>query len=129
MDEILYQLKKMIPRWIFRLFQPSYHWLLALLSALVYKFPSRHLIVIGVTGTNGKSTSVALLHEVLSRAGYKTGSLSSIRFKIRNKEVKNELKMTIPGRGRVQKFLADCIRIRCGIGDAGGNRKALAICS
>ena len=113
MDEILYQLKKIIPRWIFRLFQPAYHWLLALLSALLYKFPSKKLIVIGITGTNGKSTSVALLHEVLSRAGYKTGSLSSIRFKIRNKEVKNELKMTIPGRGRVQKFLADCIKEGC----------------
>lgn len=90
-----------------------YHWFWALGGAIFYGFPSEKLIVIGVTGTNGKSTVVALLHEIFLRAGFRVGSLSSLRFKIQKHEEKNMLKMTMPGRGQIQKFLARCVRERC----------------
>lgn len=91
----------------------AYHFLLAAASALRYGFPSRSLIVIGVTGTDGKTTVVHLLHDMLAAAGYGVGSVSSLRFKINDEEEPNLLKMTMPGRFRLQKFLADCRRKKC----------------
>ena len=107
MDNFLHQLKRVIPKPVFRFFQPVYHWLLAFCGAVLYGFPSRGLTIIGVTGTNGKSTVVEMLHELFSAAGHKTASLSSVRFKIGDKEIENRFKMTMPGRFFVQKFLAD----------------------
>lgn len=93
----------------------AYHWLWALWGAVRHRFPSRKLIVIGVTGTNGKSTTVALLHEMFLKAGMSVGSLSSLRFKINGEERKNELKMTMPGHGMVHKFLRECVNAGCRI--------------
>lgn len=105
--------KKIIPRPLFEFFQPIYHWKLAWLAALWYGFPSRKLYVIGVTGTNGKSTVVDLLHAILLEAGESVASASSIRFKINNTEETNTLKMTMPGRFRMQKFLQRAVLEKC----------------
>src|SRR3989344_436862 len=105
--------RKIIPKPLFRAGQPVYHWLLAYAAALWYRFPSRKLTVIGVTGTNGKSTVVELLHAILTEAGESVASMSSIRFKINNKEETNELKMRMPGRFQMQKFLNDAMAAGC----------------
>ena len=111
LDQIFYFLRTyIIPKPVFDFFQPFYHWALALLGALVYGFPSRGLTVIGVTGTNGKSTTVEMLDALFIAAGFKTASLSSIRFKIGGKVIENRFKMTMPGRFFVQKFLRDAKR-------------------
>ncbi len=47
--------------------------------------PSRHLSLIGVTGTNGKTTTVTLLHQLFQKLGYKTGLLSTIQNKIQDR--------------------------------------------
>ena len=73
---------KIVPSFIFS----WYHFGLAFLGALIYSFPSKKLIIIGITGTNGKSSVVHLVTEILEQAGFKTASLSSIRFKIGKKE-------------------------------------------
>ncbi|OGZ77905.1 MAG: hypothetical protein A2256_01680, partial [Candidatus Staskawiczbacteria bacterium RIFOXYA2_FULL_32_7] len=86
---------------------------LALLGALIYGFPSRKLIIIGVTGTSGKSTTVDLITKILERSGEKVASISTIRFKIANKEWKNNLKMTMPGRFKIQKFLRQAVNAGC----------------
>ena len=90
-----------------------YHLSLALLGAVLYWFPSRKLKVIGVTGTNGKSTVVYMIARILEEAGRKTASLSSIGFKIREKEWPNTLKMTMPGRFKIQKFLRRAVNAGC----------------
>lgn len=102
-------LKKIIPRFVFG----WYHFLLVFLGALIYGFPSRKLVVIGVTGTNGKSTVVDLITQILEKSGFKTASLSSIRFKINKKEWPNILKMTMPGRFKLQKFLRQAVKAKC----------------
>ena len=91
----------------------AYHWTLAFLAAVRYGFPSRNLTVAGVTGTDGKTTVVHLLHEMLASAGHRVGSLSSLRFRIGEREESNFLKMTMPGRFRLQRFLADCRKAGC----------------
>ena len=111
LDQVFYFLRTyIIPRPVFTFFQPMYHWKLALLGAILYGFPSRGLTVIGVTGTNGKSTTVEILHALFTAAGFKTASLSSIRFKIGEKVIENRFKMTMPGRFFVQKFLREAKR-------------------
>lgn len=102
-------LKKIIPNFLFS----WYHFLLAFFGVLIYGFPSKKLIIIGVTGTNGKSTVVHLLSEILEKSGFKVASLSSIKFKIGKKERPNMLKMTMPGRFKLQKFLKDAVNVRC----------------
>ncbi len=102
-------IKKYTPDWALNL----YHYLLALLGALIYRFPGYKLEVIGITGTNGKTTTVHLLSEILERAGYKTASISSLRFKIGKDEWPNTLKMTMPGRLEIQKFLHQAVKSGC----------------
>lgn len=86
---------------------------MALLAAILFWFPSKNLTVIGVTGTSGKSTTVDFITRILEEAGQKVASISSIRFKIGEKEWKNELKMTMPGRFKLQKFLKQAKRAGC----------------
>ena len=102
-------IKKFIPSFLLN----WYHFVLAFLGAVLYRFPSRRLKVIGVTGTNGKSTVVNLTTKILETAGYKVASLSSIKFKIGTKEWKNTLKMTMPGRLKLQRFLRQAVNSGC----------------
>jgi UDP-N-acetylmuramoyl-L-alanyl-D-glutamate--2,6-diaminopimelate ligase len=53
---------------------------LAKLSSYWYGFPSRKLKLIGVTGTNGKTTTTYLIESILKKAGYKVGRLSTINY-------------------------------------------------
>jgi len=102
-------LKKIIPDFVFRF----YHWKLAFTGAVIYRFPSRKLKVIGVTGTNGKSTVVYLISHLLDQAGYRTAAISSIQFKIGGKVWPNDLKMTMPGRFKIQKFMRQAVKAGC----------------
>jgi len=106
-------LKKLIPKFIFDFFQPAYHYGLALLGALKYRFPSKKLIVIGITGTKGKTTTAELINAILEVAGYKTALQSTLRFKIGDKEKRNLFKMSMPGRFFMQKFLRDAVNAGC----------------
>jgi len=106
-------MKKFIKKIIPPPFLSCYHFLLALLGAILYGFPSRRLKVIGITGTKGKSTVVELVGKILEEAGYKVASVSSIRFKIADKVWKNELKMTMPGRLKLQRFLRRAVLAGC----------------
>lgn len=63
------------------------HEALALLAANFYENPSRELKLVGVTGTNGKTTTTTLLHDVFTDLGYKSGLLSTVVNKIGQKEI------------------------------------------
>ena len=102
-------IKKFIPEFLLN----WYHFILAFLGAFFYQFPSKKIKVIGVTGTNGKTTVVELLTKILEEAGLKVAVLSSIKFKIREKEWSNKLKMTMPGRFKIQRFLRQAVNSGC----------------
>lgn len=102
-------IQKVIPEFILTL----YHQFWPLLGAVIYGFPTKKIKTIGITGTNGKTTVVHLATEILEKAGYKVASVSSLRFKIGEKEWKNELKMTMPGRMKIQRFLRQAVNAGC----------------
>ncbi len=110
---MLRTIKKIIPAPIFNFFQPAYHFVLAYLGAIIYRFPSRKLFVIAVTGTKGKSSTVEILNAILEEAGYKTAVTGTIRFKIGDKSWPNLYKMSMPGRFFIQKFLRDAVSDGC----------------
>src|SRR3989344_3828827 len=113
MERIFFVFKKIIPKKIFKAFQPYYHYILSILGALFYGFPAQKLFVIGITGTKGKSSTAELITSILESAGHRTALLGTIRFKIGNKSERNLHKMTMPGRLFVQKFLRDALKAKC----------------
>jgi UDP-N-acetylmuramoyl-L-alanyl-D-glutamate--2,6-diaminopimelate ligase len=104
-------IKKYIPKFVFTV----WHFGLAILGALVYRFPSKKIKVIGITGTNGKSTTANICTSVLEAGGLKVAQLSSIVFKIGEEERVNNLKMTMPGRLKIQKFLREAVDKKCDV--------------
>ncbi len=98
---MLSSVKKFVPKPLLQ----AYHWALAYLAAAWYAWPSRRMVVIGVTGTNGKTTTVNLIARILEEAGEKVGLTSTVNFRIAGHDVLNEKKMTMPGRFFLQKTL------------------------
>lgn len=72
--------KKLIPRSLFRRIEPIGHLGEAIILNLLHGFPARGLKVIGVTGTNGKTTTAFLIHRMLHEAGYKVGLMSTVAY-------------------------------------------------
>jgi len=102
-------IKKIIPSFVLN----WYHRVLSALAAWIYRHPSRKMIVIGVTGTNGKSTVVNLIARILREAGHNVGFTSTVNFSDGKSERLNDLKMTMPGRFWLQRFLARMVKNNC----------------
>lgn len=113
MEKLLYSIKKLLPRKLFASLQPAYHFLLSWLAAVVYRFPAEKLIVIGVTGTTGKTTSTYLIAKTLQGAGFKVGYTSTAMFSDGKHEWLNDKKMTMPGRFYIQETLAKMVGNGC----------------
>jgi len=72
--------KALIPKKLFRKIEPWGHLAEAVIFNTLYGFPGRKLKVIGVTGTNGKTTASFMIHEMLCRAGYKSGLMTTVGY-------------------------------------------------
>ncbi len=113
LEKILNIGRKIIPRKIFKSAQPIYHYILAVTGTIIYRFPAKKLIVIGVTGTKGKTTTVELVNAILEQAGYKTALASTLHYKIGERHWRNLFKMTLRGRFFTQRFLRQAVNQGC----------------
>lgn len=78
---------------------------LAWLSAAWYGFPSQQLVVIGITGTDGKSSTAQILFSILQAAGLRAGMLSTIKAVIGEQEEPLALHVTTPEAPVIQPYL------------------------
>jgi UDP-N-acetylmuramoyl-L-alanyl-D-glutamate--2,6-diaminopimelate ligase len=113
MNKFINTLKKYFPKKLFKAIQPAYHFILSYLAALVYRFPSEKLIVIGITGTAGKTTTTYLISKIIQESGYKVGFTSSALFHDGDKEWLNDTKMTMVGGFFNQKILRRMVNNGC----------------
>lgn len=90
-----------------------YHYLWAYCAALWYHFPAKNFFIIGVTGTKGKSTVVDIIAAILAEAGKKSVISSTVHFSIAGKSERNLTKMSMPGKGFLQRLLAQGLKERC----------------
>ncbi len=88
-----------------RRFKNFYHKFQALLANIYYLFPSRKLKIIGVTGTDGKTTTVAMIYHVLKVAKVKVGMISTIEVLIGNKSYDSGFHVTTPEPWQLPKYL------------------------
>jgi UDP-N-acetylmuramoyl-L-alanyl-D-glutamate--2,6-diaminopimelate ligase len=82
---------------------------LAHLSAAWYGFPSRKLTVVGVTGTDGKTTTCNLLHGILRAAGRRVGLVTTVNAVIGQRILDTGLHTTTPDAPDVQRYLAEMV--------------------
>jgi UDP-N-acetylmuramoyl-L-alanyl-D-glutamate--2,6-diaminopimelate ligase len=104
--------RKLIPKSVLGF----YHFCWAFLGAVFFGFPGygKKIKIIGITGTSGKSTTTDFTTRILEESGAKVASISTIRFKIAEKEWENKYKMSMPGRFVIQKFLRQAKNAGCG---------------
>ena len=77
---------------------------LAILASNFYDNPSHNLKLIGVTGTNGKTTISTLLYQLFAKAGYKVGLISTIKIMVNKQEY--ETALTTPDSLTINRYLA-----------------------
>lgn len=99
--------KTVIPVNLFKSIEPYGHLAEAVLANVRYGFPSRKMHIVGVTGTNGKTTTSFLIHRMLHEAGYKVGLLSTVGYGIGD-DIKPQIEhITTAQSGLLQKRLRD----------------------
>jgi len=113
LDQVLAKIRRHIPPKLFNALNPAYHWILAFTAALIYRFPSREIKVIAVTGTKGKSSTVEILNTILVTAGYRTALSDTIRLKVDQNSEPNMHKMSMPGRFFAQRLLRKAVESGC----------------
>lgn len=72
-------------------------------ASVLYRVPKKKLTIVGVTGTDGKTTTSTLIHHILTTAGFKTGIMSTL----------SSAHMSSPGRGKIHQFLKQCAKNNC----------------
>ncbi len=103
------KIKKLVPEQLVSL----YHFCLAAAASFFYSFPSKKMIVIGVTGTKGKTSAANFMWSVLNAAGYTTGLIGTANIRIGNIDLLNKYHMTMPGRFILQGLLKKMASAGC----------------
>lgn len=99
-------LRKLLPQWVINCF---WHLPKAILANLSFGFPTRGLKVIGVTGTDGKTTTVNMVYQILKDAGKKVSMASTINAFVAGKSYDTGFHVTSPDPFMVQRFARESV--------------------
>ena len=102
--------KKLIPVRLFKTIEPTGHLIEAVIMNIRYGFPARKLRIIGVTGTNGKTTTSFMIHRLLQESGIKTGLLTTVANGVGEDIVRQKEHMTTTKASILQRRLRDYAR-------------------
>ena len=89
--------------------QGDLHFALAYLAASFERFPARKLRMIGVTGTDGKTTTSMLIHHLLTQSGIRAGMISTVNALIGDQELDTGFHVTTPDSPDIQAYLAQMV--------------------
>jgi len=108
---MIQRLSKFIPKPIKNLRHLFYAWF----GSVKYDKPSDELLVIGITGTSGKSSTTTFLRQILEADGHVVGSLSTVDFCVAGERKLNDKKMTMLGKTATQRYLREMVDAGCDI--------------
>lgn len=105
MNSLKKTLKKAIPASLYQTIEPTYHLLTATVSATKAGYPARKMRVIGVTGTNGKTSTCFMIHKMLTNAGIKAGLMTTVAYGVGDDITPQIAHMTTVSASLLQKRL------------------------
>jgi len=104
-------IRKVVPERSF--IRLSWHYAKAFVAALLNWFPARKITVIAVTGTDGKTTTVGMIHHILMSSGRRVGSASTAFLQVMNECQENETHLTSLSPFVLQGFLKRLVKEKC----------------
>ena len=107
MNSLKKTLKKVIPASLYQSIEPTYHLLTATAAATKAGYPAHNMRVIGVTGTNGKTSTCFMIHKILTEAGIKAGLMTTVAYGVGNDITPQVAHMTTVSAPLLQKRLAE----------------------
>ena len=102
--------RKVLPGGMLRRLENGYRRLRVKLVSARYGNPSKHLRVIAVTGTNGKTTTSCYINEILKEAHFTTAMFTTAVIEVAGKRKLNDLNATVASTARMQRFFRDAKR-------------------
>ena len=84
---------------------------MAEMASAFYDHPSRELKLVGITGTNGKTTTATLLYELVRKLGYRAGLISTVVYKVDDREIPST--HTTPDTIRLNRMLREMVEAGC----------------
>ncbi len=109
MHKVLNLLRNNLPSWVFQL----QHYLEARFAQILYKNPSSKMIIIGIVGSKGKTTTANILWAILNKKSSPCGLIGTADIKIGDKTIKNHWHKTMPGRWYTQQLLSQMQKAGC----------------
>lgn len=112
-DHFKQRLKPLVPKVLLRHTVNAFHFLEAVVANIAYRFPAKDMRFVGVTGTNGKTTTCNMIGSILEADGHTVGINSTAVLKVAGEHWDNDLALTTGNPFQLQKLLRRMKQAKC----------------